>query len=179
MAGTAFTTVAEVYAPISGRKSQEGSDSGGLDPSGDSTMDRTDLNELGKMSGMMESGLCRNQSGNGGHARDNCARGPDVIREVSNTDQRLKLSECSLDCSLDSDSEEENEIMVGVVGSTAPGISPDGPMMLRWNHDRYWLSGDHLATSVFDRMCDIHPEVKLGLKRVRSDLCRRTLPHWV
>ena len=70
VAGTAFTTVAEVYAPISGRKSQEGSDSGGLDPSGDSTMDRTDLNELGKRSGMMESGLCRNQSGNGGSRKE-------------------------------------------------------------------------------------------------------------
>ena len=54
-------------------KVRRGGDSGGLDLSGDSTMDRTD-----------------------------------VIREVSNTDQRLKLSECSLDCSLDSDSEEEN-----------------------------------------------------------------------
>ena len=75
VAGTAFTTVAEVYAPISGRKSQEGSDSGGLDPSGESTMDRTDLNELENMSGMMESGLCGDQSGNGGHARDDCPRG--------------------------------------------------------------------------------------------------------
>ena len=165
VAGTAFTTVAEVYAPISGRKSQEGSDSGGLDPSGDSTMDKTDLNELGKMSGMMESGLCRNQSGNGGHARDNCARGPDVIREVSNTDQRLKLSECSLDCSLDSDSEEENEIMVGVVGSTAPWY------LTGWTNDvevEFMIDTGCqvtiLATSVFDRMCDIHPEVKLGLK---------------
>ena len=79
VAGTAFTTVAEVYAPISGRQSQEGSDIGGLDPSGESTMDRTDLNELENMSGMMESGLCGDQSGNGGHARDDCARGPDVI----------------------------------------------------------------------------------------------------
>ena len=165
VAGTAFTTVAEVYAPISGRKSQEGSDSGGLDPSGNSTMDRTDLNELGKRSGMMESGLCRNQSGNGGHARDNCARGPDVIREVSNTDQRLKLSECSLDCSLDSDSEEENEIMVGVVGSTAPWY------LTGWTNDvevEFMIDTGCqvtiLATSVFDRMCDIHPEVKLGLK---------------
>ena len=165
VAGTAFTTVAEVYAPISGRKSQEGGDSGGLDPSGDSTMDRTDLNELGKRSGMMESGLCRNQSGNGGHARDNCACGPDVIREVSNTDQRLKLSECSLDCSLDSDSEEENEIMVGVVGSTAPWY------LTGWTNDvevEFMIDTGCqvtiLATSVFDRMCDIHPEVKLGLK---------------
>ena len=165
VAGTAFTTVAEVYAPISGRKSQEGSDSGGLDPSGDSTMDRTDLNELGKRSGMMESGLCRNQSGNGGHARNNCARGPDVIREVSNTDQRLKLSECSLDCSLDSDSEEENEIMVGVVGSTAPWY------LTGWTNDvevEFMIDTGCqvtiLATSVFDRMCDIHPEAKLGLK---------------
>ena len=165
VAGTAFTTVAEVYAPISGRKSQEGGDSGGLDLSGDSTMDRTDLNELGKRNGMMESGLCRNQSGNGGHARDNCARGPDVIREVSNTDQRLKLSECSLDCSLDSDSEEENEIMVGVVGSTAPWY------LTGWTNDvevEFMIDTGCqvtiLATSVFDRMCDIHPEVKLGLK---------------
>ena len=128
-------------------------------------MDRTDLNELGKRSGMMESGLCRNQSGNGGHARDNCACGPDVIREVSNTDQRLKLSECSLDCSLDSDSEEENEIMVGVVGSTAPWY------LTGWTNDvevEFMIDTGCqvtiLATSVFDRMCDIHPEVKLGLK---------------
>ena len=172
VAGTAFTTVAEVYAPISGRKSQEGSDSGGLDPSGDSTMDRTDLNELGKMSGMMESGLCRNQSGNGGHARGNCARGPDVIREVSNTDQRLKLSECSLDCSLDSDSEEENEIMVGVVGSTAPWY------LTGWTNDvevEFMIDTGCqvtiLATSVFDKMCDIHPEVH------KYRVYRDPLPH--
>ena len=130
VAGTTFTTVAEVYAPFSGRKSQEGADSGRLDLSGDSTMDRTD-----------------------------------VIREVSNTDQELKLSECSLDCSLDSGSEEDDEIMVGVVGSTAPWY------LTGWTNDvevEFMIDTGCqvtiLATSVFDRMCDIHPEVKLGLK---------------
>ena len=39
----------------------------------------------------------------------------DVIREVSNTDQELKLSECSSDCSLDSGSEEEDEIMCSII----------------------------------------------------------------
>ena len=132
------------------------------------------------MSGMMESGLCGDQSGNGGHARDNCARGPDVIREVSNTDQRLKLSECSLDCSLDSDSEEENEIMVGVVGSTAPWY------LTGWTNDvevEFMIDTGCqvtiLATSVFDRCVIFTRRLSWGLSRVRSDLCRRTLPHWV
>ena len=102
--------------------------------------------------------------------------GPDVIREVSNTDQRLKLSECSLDRSLDIDSEEENEIMVGVVGSTAPWY------LTGWTNDvevEFMIyTGCQvtiLATSVFDRMCDIHPEVKLGLK----PCAKRLVSHWV
>ena len=75
---------------------------------------------------------------------------------------------------MDSDSEEENEIMVGVVGSTAPWY------LTGWTNDvevEFMIDTGCqvtiLATSVFDRMCDIHPEVKLGLSRVRSDLCRR------
>ena len=89
----------------------------------------------------------------------------DVIREVSNTDQESKLSECASDCSLDSGSEEEDEIMVGVVGSTAPWY------LTGWINDvevEFMIDTGCqvtiLATSVFDRMCDIHPEVKLGLQ---------------
>ena len=140
VAGTTFTTVAEVYAPFSGRKSQEGADSGGLDLSGDSTMDRTD-----------------------------------VIREVSNTDQELKLSECSLDCSLDSDSEEENEIMVGVVGSTAPWY------LTGWTNDvevEFMIDTGCQVTIVATSVIFTR-RLSWGLSRVRSDLCRRTLPHWV
>ena len=128
-------------------------------------MDRTDLNELEIMSEMRESGLCGDQTVNGGHARDDCAGGPDVIRGVSDTDQILKLSECSLDRSLDMESEEENEIMVGVVGSAAPWY------LTGWTNDvevEFMIDTGCqvtiLATSVFDKMCDIHPEVKLGLK---------------
>ena len=46
LAGTGFTTIAEVYAPISGRQSQQGSEVGGLDPTENITTERTDSDEL-------------------------------------------------------------------------------------------------------------------------------------
>ena len=153
---TAFTAVAEVYAPISGLESQEGSDVGGLVPSEKNMKERTDLNDVEIMSEISDSGLCGDQTGNGGYVRDDCASGRDQI---------LKRSECSLDCSLDPESEEENEIMIGIVGSTAPWY------LTGWTNDvevEFMIDTGCqvtiLATSVFDKMCDIHPEVKLGLK---------------
>ena len=162
---TAFTAVAEVYAPISGMESQEGSDVGGLDPSEKNMKERTDLNDVEIMSEISDSGLCGDQTGNGGYVRDDCASGREVIRGRSDADQILKRSECSLDCSLDPESEEENEIMIGIVGSTAPWY------LTGWTNDvevEFMIDTGCqvtiLATSVFDKMCDIHPEVKLGLK---------------
>ena len=60
--------------------------------------------------------------------------------------------------------EEENAIMVGVVGSAAPWY------LTGWTNDvevEFMIDTGCqvtiLATSVFDKMCDIHPEVKFGL----------------
>ena len=164
LAGTGFTTVAEVYAPISGRKSQQGSEVGGLDPTENITTERTDSDEIECLSEMRKSELCGDQTGHGCHEREGYVRDPDVIRRMSDTEQIIISSGCSSDRSMDLDPEEENEIMVGVVGSAAPWY------LTGWTNDvevEFMIDTGCqvtiLATSVFDKMCEIHPEVKFGL----------------
>ena len=59
------------------------------------------------------------------------------------------------------DPEEGDTIMVGVVGSAAPWF------LTGWTNDVEVIDTGCqvtiLATSVFNRMCDIHPEVRNGL----------------
>ena len=169
VAGRTFTTVAEVYAPFLGRKNQEGADGDRLDASEESTMDRTDvIRAVSNTDQEIKFSECSLKGADGDGldvSRESTMDRTDVIRAVSNTDQEIKFSECSLNGSLDSDSEEENEIMIGVVGSTAPWY------LTGWINDvevEFMIDTGCqvtiLATSVFDRMCDIHPEVKLGLR---------------
>ena len=169
VAGRTFTTVAEVYAPFLGRKNQEGADGDRLDVSKESTMDRTDvIRAVSNTDQETKFSECSLKGADGDGldvTRESTMDRTDVIRAVSNTDQEIKFSECSLNGSLDSDSEEENEIMIGVVGSTAPWY------LTGWINDvevEFMIDTGCqvtiLATSVFDRMCDIHPEVKLGLR---------------
>ena len=95
---------------------------------------------------------------------------PDVIRRTSDTEvvvpsmySSIKVSEA-----VDADSteypEEGDTIMVGVVGSAAPWF------LTGWTNNvevEFMIDTGCqvtiLATSVFNRMCDIHPEVRNGL----------------
>ena len=127
-------------------------------------MERTDSDELECLSEMRKSELYKNQTGNESHEREGYVRDPDVIRRMSDTEQIIISLGCSSDRSLDLDPEEENAIMVGVVGSAAPWY------LTGWTNDvevEFMIDTGCqvtiLATSVFDRMCDIHPEVKFGL----------------
>ena len=162
--GARFTTVAEVYAPISGTKIQQGSDVGELDPIEHVTVEMTDSDELECLSVMRNSVLCGDLTGNGGHEREGYVLDPDGIRRMSDTEQILIPSGCSSDRSMELDPEEGDAIMVGVVGSAAPWY------LTGWTNDvevEFMIDTGCqvtiLATSVFDKMCDIHPEVKFGL----------------
>ena len=164
IAGARFTTVAEVYAPISGTKIQQGSDVGELDPIEHVTVEMTDSDELECLSVMRNSVLCGDLTGNGGHEREGYVLDPDGIRRMSDTEQILIPSGCSSDRSMELDPEEGDAIMVGVVGSAAPWY------LTGWTNDvevEFMIDTGCqvtiLATSVFDKMCDIHPEVKFGL----------------
>ena len=103
---------------------------------------------------------------NGAHFMD-----PDVIRQISDTEQVLFPSGCSSDSVMEAvntgtteDPEEGDAIMVGVVGSAAPWY------LTGWTNDvevEFMIDTGCqvtiLATSVFHKMCDIHPEVRNGL----------------
>ena len=103
---------------------------------------------------------------NGAHFMD-----PDEIRRTSDTEQVVVPSMYSsnkvieaVDTDSKEDPEEGDTIMVGVVGSAAPWF------LTGWTNDvevEFMIDTGCqvtiLATSVFNRMCDIHPEVRNGL----------------
>ena len=96
---------------------------------------------------------------------------PDMIRGTSDNEPVLVPFMCSskkemkaVDTVSKEDSAEGDTIMVGVVGSAAPWF------LTGWTNDvevEFMIDTGCqvtiLATSVFDRMCDIHPEVRNGL----------------
>ena len=95
----------------------------------------------------------------------------DVIRKTSVTEQVIFPSMYSstevieaIDTDSMKDPEEGDTIMVGVVGSAAPWF------LTGWTNDvevEFMIDTGCqvtiLATSVFNRMCDVHPEVRHGL----------------
>ena len=164
LAGARFTTVAEVYAPITGTEIVQRSDVSELDQIEHVTVEMTDSDKLECLSVKRDSVLCGDLTGNGGHDRDGHVMDPDGIRRMSDTEQILIPSGGSSDSSMEPDPEEGDAIMVGVVGSAAPWY------LTGWTNDvevEFMIDTGCqvtiLATSVFDKICDIHPEVKFGL----------------
>ena len=164
LAGARFTTVAEVYAPITGTEIVQRSDVGESDQIEHVTVEMTDSDKLECLSIKRDSVLCGDLTGNGGHDRDGHVMDPDGIRRMSDTEQILIYSGGSSDSSMEPDPEEGDAIMVGVVGSAAPWY------LTGWTNDvevEFMIDTGCqvtiLATSVFDKICDIHPEVNLGL----------------
>ena len=164
LAGARFTTVAEVYAPIAGTEIVQRNDVGKSDQIEHVTVEMTDSDKLGCLSIKRDSVLCGDLTGNGGHDRDGHIMNPDGIRRMSDTEQILISSGGSSDSSMEPDPEEGDPIMVGVVGSAAPWY------LTGWTNDvevEFMIDTGCqvtiLATSVFDKICDIHPEVNLGL----------------
>ena len=96
---------------------------------------------------------------------------PDVIRGTSDREPVLVPFSYSSNKEMEAvdtvskeDPAEGDTIMVGVVGSAAPWF------LTGWTNDvevEFMIDTGCqvtiLATSVFDRMCDIHPEVRNGL----------------
>ena len=164
VAGARFTTVAEVYAPITGTKITQRSDVSESDRIEQVTVEMTNSDQLECLSVKKDSVICGDQTGNSGDDRDGHVMDPDVIRRMSDTEQILIPSGCSSDSNMEPDPEEGDAIMVGVVGSAAPWY------LTGWTNEvevEFMIDTGCqvtiLATSVFQKMCDIHPEVKLGL----------------
>ena len=164
IAGARFTTVAEVDAPITGTEISQRSDVSELDQIENDTMEMTSSDQLECLSVKRDDVLCGDLTGNSDNDRDGHIMDPDGIRQMSDTEQILIPSECSSDSSMEPDPEEGDAIMVGVVGSAAPWY------LTGWTNDvevEFMIDTGCqvtiLATSVFHKMCDIHPEVKFGL----------------
>ena len=164
LAGARFTTVAEVYAPIAGTEIVQRNDVGKSDQIEHATVEMTDSDKLGCLSIKRDSVLCGDLTGNGDHDGDGHSMNPDEIRRMSDTEQILISSGGLSDSSMEPDPEEGDPIMVGVVGSAAPWY------LTGWTNDvevEFMIDTGCqvtiLATSVFDKICDIHPEVNLGL----------------
>ena len=164
LAGARFTTVAEVYAPIAGTEIVQRNDVGRSDQIEHVAVELSDSDKLGCLSITRDSVLCGDLTGNGGHDGDGHIMNPDGIWRMSDTEQMLMSSGGLSDSSMDPDPDEGDPIMVGVVGSAAPWY------LTGWTNDvevEFMIDTGCqvtiLATSVFDKICDIHPEVKLGL----------------
>ena len=164
VAGARFTTVAEVYAPITGTEISQRGDVSELDQIENVTMEIKNSDQLECLSVKRDSVLCGDLTGNSGDDRDGHVMDPDGIRRMSDTERILIPSGCSSDSNMEPDPEEGDAIMVGVVGSAAPWY------LTGWTNDvevEFMIDTGCqvtiLATSVFHKMCDIHSEVKLGL----------------
>ena len=164
IAGARFTTVAEVYAPISGTEISQRSVVSELDQIEKGTMEMTHSKELECLNVKKDSMLCGDLTGNSGNDRDGDVMDPDGIRWMSDTEQILIPSGYSSDSSMEPDPEEGDAIMVGILGSAAPWY------LTGWTNDvevEFMIDTGCqvtiLATSVFHKMCDIHTEVKFGL----------------
>ena len=158
LAGARFTTVAEVYAIVQWNDVEE---SGQIEHV---TVEMTDSDKLGCLSIKRDPVLCGDLTGNGDHDGNGHSMNPDEIRRMSDTKQILISSGNLSDSSMEPDPEAGDPIMVGVVGSAAPWY------LTGWINDvevEFMIDTGYqvtiLATSVFDKICDIHPEVNLGL----------------
>ena len=171
VAGTRFTTVAEVYAPITETESDQRSEIRELNPITKDTAEMTSSYQLEYSSVKGDSVVSGDTKGNSSDENGAHFMDPDVIRQISDTEQVLFPSGCSSDSVMEAvntgtteDPEEGDAIMVGVVGSAAPWY------LTGWTNNvevEFMIDTGCqvtiLATSVFHKMCDIHPEVRNGL----------------
>ena len=159
VAGTRFLAVAEVYAPITETKGDQRSDIRKFDQITEVITEMTSSHQLEHTSARGETVVSvdtrrKSISENGAHFTDQ-----DVIRRTSDTERVVFPSTDSTE-----DPEAGDTIMVGVVGSAAPWF------LTGWTNDvevEFMIDTGCqvtiLATSVFNRMCDINPEVRNGL----------------
>ena len=171
IAGARFTTVAEVYAPFTETEISQRSDVSELNQIANDTVEVTSSGQLECLSVKGDPVLCVDTTGNSDDENDGHFIDPDGIRRMSDTEQMLIPSRCSSDSNMKAiqtgitaDPEEGDAIMVGVVGSAAPWY------LTGWTNDvevEFMIDTGCqvtiLATSVFHKMCDIHPEVGIGL----------------
>ena len=169
--GTRFLAVAEIHAPIAEMKGDQWSNIGNFDQITEVDTEMTSPNQLEHTSARGGSVVRVDSRGNGMAEDGAHFLTPDVIRGTSDNEPVLVPFMCSskkemkaVDTVSKEDPAEGDTIMVGVVGSAAPWF------LTGWTNDvevEFMIyTGCQvtiLATSVFDRMCDIHPEVRNGL----------------
>ena len=190
--GTRFLAVAEVYAPMEGTESDGRSDIRKFDKNTEVITEMTSPHQLEHTRARGGTAVSvdtrgKSNSENGAHFMD-----PDGIRRTSDTEKvvfsPMDPSKKVMD-TVDTDStegpEEGDTIMVGVVGSAAPWF------LTGWTNNvevEFMIDTGCqvtiLATSVFDRMCDIHPEVRDGLvlcaqRLVSADSSPLTVMGWI
>ena len=171
VAGTRFLAVAEVHAPIAETKGDQWSNIINFDQITEVNTEMTSPNQLEHTSARGGSVVRIDRRGNGMAENGGHFLNPDVIRGTSDKEPVLVPFMCSSNNEIEAvdtvsteDPAEGDTIMVGVVGSAAPWF------LTGWTNDvevEFMIDTGCqvtiLATSVFDRMCDIHPEVRNGL----------------
>ena len=162
--GVQFTTVAEVYAPVTGTDISQQNDAGNSDQIERDHVEVADSDRLGGLSVKEFSAVCEDMTRNKSEIQIGDVADPDVVRQVSDTEQIWIPSGCSMEDSIEADPSEGDAIMVGTVGSAAPWY------LTGWANEvevEFMINTGCqvtiLATSVFDKMCKIHPEVKSEL----------------
>ena len=179
IAATRFLAVADIYAPFEETEGGPQDDMGRVDQISKPPMEGTSSHPLehsGVAGGTVVSEEIRKRA-----IPESCEKytDPDAIRETSDIEPRRYSShngspnEGSEPFNTDGteDTEDEDAIMVGVVGSAAPWF------LTGWTNDvevEFMIDTSCqvtiLATSVFEKMCKIHPQVKSELI-----LCTRRL----
>ena len=176
LAAARFTTVTEVYAPIIETEISQRSDVSELDQIENDTAEMTSSDQC--LSEKGDSVLCGDTTANRGDENDGRFMNPDGVRRMSDTEPMLIHSGRSSDGNMEvlqnditADPEEGDAIMVGVVGSAAPWY------LTGWTNDvevEFMIDTGCqvtiLATSVFHKMCEIHPEVRIGLVKCMQRL---------
>ena len=169
--GTRFLAVAEVHAPIAESNGDQWSNIGNSDQITEVNTEMTSPNKLEHTSAGGGSVVKTDSRGNGMAEDGAHFLKPDVIRGTSDKEPVLVPFSYSSNKEMEAvdtvskeDPAEGDTIMVGVVGSAAPWF------LTGWTNDveiEFMIDTGCqvtiLATSVFDRMCDIHPEVRNGL----------------
>ena len=192
-AGTRFLAVADVYAPFEETDGDPRSDIGGFDQISKTMMEVTSSHpseHAGVARGTVVSEEIRKRT-----ISESCAQytDPDAIRETSDTEpmgfssQNRSPNEGSepFDTDGTEDTADGDAIMVGVVGSAAPWF------LTGWTNDvevEFMIDTGCqvtiLATSVFEKMCEIYPQVRSGLvpctqRLVSADSSPLTVMGWI
>ena len=171
VAGTRFLAIADVCAPIEDREGDPQSGIRRFDQISETITEVTRSHPLGH-AGVTRGTVVNKDSGrtiseSGAHDTD-----PDAIWETSDNeqvgfpflDQSPNGENKLLDADGTEDTAEGDAIMVGVVGSAAPWF------LTGWTNDvevEFMIDTGCqvtiLATSVFKKMCEIHPQLRTGL----------------